>query len=216
MKKDKKRKELNIRIIGIVAVVFIVLGLFLTVKGGIIQYHLQSILTEFFPGSVSYGQYIQTDITQYLGSYSTFPGQEERFYPVSITEVLPNWYTLAKDIYLVAAPPQNEFYFCMYVSGRFIDEANDFFYHKGGSSYPLTGKIVPLSQPLPYDAITKVTRLTDTEEIHSLVSPDYAVTVVDINQEKRVLPSGICLLLAGLILLIFMEPFSVIRYDERI
>lgn len=208
--RTKAKIKIQIRLIGILSVFLIALGLFLTIRGLIIQKNLGHILTEIQPACLSYGQYIQADITEFLGSYSTFPGEQDKFYPYCMEE-----FPSGRLTYLVAFPPENNFYFSLYVPFSYADEAQAFFYGKSGVSYSVTGKIVRLRRPLPYDFFAEYVRLTDKQEIHALASPDFAIILVDLEREKRVLPSGICTLFAGLLLLIILKPISITLHKEQ-
>lgn len=193
----KHRYIVSISKTGIVALLLLFIGLFCTVKGIAIRYHLNLMEKQGNMSEWAKGNYIETDIVleQFMGRLYTEVNGQRKYGATCVVDVFTG-----ESRYIIRPEKTSESYITLVVGRRYAEELENLAYGRL-DKFHLTGRIEKIKEKIDYDIIEEVAGVSGISAVNELVSSDYAIRIVDFDEERETLWKGLCLLLAGAIIL---------------
>lgn len=190
-----KKYVINIGKISIIAIIMLLFGIFISINGLIIRINLKNIQNTYEPTSIKKGHFIETDIyvTDFLGSMlPTSLGK--RFFPLVGENPVTN-----EMRYVVRLNEEKNYYITIIVTSEYRKEIENLL-KTNGNSHHFIGKMVKLDTELPYDNIAYYIGSDDKNTINKIVSPKYAIIIIDIEKQEEILKNGMRLMLVAIFL----------------
>ncbi len=190
-----KKYVFNIGIIGIIAIIMLLFGVYITINGLIVRSNLKNIQNMYEPTSIKEGLFIETDIyaTDFLGSMLPTP-LGKRFFPLVRENPMTN-----EMRYVVRLNEEKNYYITLIVTSEYRKNIEGLL-NSNDNPYHFVGKTVKLDTELPYDKIAHYIGSDDKNTINEIVSPEYAIIIIDINKQDEILKNGMRLILAAIFL----------------
>ncbi len=178
-----------------------IVGAVFTIQGIIVRYNVTNIKESYRKSEISKGRYIEYDISKedLIGSYYTNPGGSIGYGPYC-TE----FGYMAAQTYIVSINEDSDYYVPLVVTDKYIKKFSKTSY--GDESYHVFGKFEKLAYALDYDRIAECLGTDNQSEIDALISSDYQIRIVDLEDEKKLLYKGLSFFIIGmLIFLVTLE-----------
>ena len=193
---EKNEYYVNISIKSGIAFAFCMIGLIYFVRGMIADYNLRIIKESYEEVEIKKSHYVARDIflEQLMGSYATEMNGKIYYSPICCINAVTE-----ERKYIIPINKSADYYITLIVPYKYTEQFDEMTDGKR-EKYCFIGKIEKLEGNLYYDIISEVTGVSNTALIEKMVSPKYAIKIVDVKEEKLIVWKGIVLLACGVLL----------------
>lgn len=174
-----------------------VIGAVFTLQGIIVRCNLMNIKDSYDKADIRNGRYIEYDISkeQLLGMYYTEVNGAIKYSPYCGSDVYSSMET-----YIVSVDGNSNYYVPLMVAKEYQKEFRKII--NNDDKYHILGKFEKFKGILVYEIIAECIGTDNKSEIDQIISDDYQIRVVDLQDERKILYKGLSFFLVGVFLFI--------------
>lgn len=175
-----------------------IIGAIFTIQGIIARYNLANIKESYSKFEIRNGRYIEYDISKenLIGRCYMDSDGSVNFSPYCNTDALSS-----NQFYLTAINGNSDYYVSLVIPREYQKDFQKML--KSDDTYHVVGKFDKLRGILIYEGIAKCLGTNDKSKIDQIVSADYQIRIVNLENEKKELYKGLSILVCGGLLFLF-------------